>query len=95
MVGPRMPIIRDASEAGSQCRDCRSIVCPGIAAVVAELLLAFVSGQGLVFATADPDGAIGGLKVKFADVKGVKARYYEAGKGDPMVNAPGPEKSEV
>jgi hypothetical protein len=39
----------------------------------------------LVFATANPDGAIGSLKAKFADVKGVKARYYEAGKGDPMV----------
>jgi len=95
MVAPRTPIIGDASETRSQCRDWRSIACPGIAAVVAELLLTFASGQGLVFATANPDGAIGGLKVKFADVKGVKARYYEAGKGDPMVNAPGPEKSEV
>ena len=31
------------------------------------------------------DGSIGGLKAKFIDVKGVRARYYEAGQGEPMV----------
>jgi pimeloyl-ACP methyl ester carboxylesterase len=31
------------------------------------------------------DGSIGGLKAKFVDVNGVKARYYEAGQGEPMV----------
>jgi 2-hydroxy-6-oxonona-2,4-dienedioate hydrolase len=31
------------------------------------------------------DGSIAGLKSKFADVNGVHARYYETGKGEPMV----------
>jgi pimeloyl-ACP methyl ester carboxylesterase len=31
------------------------------------------------------DGAIGGLEAKFVDIGGVRARYYEAGKGEPMV----------
>ena len=33
----------------------------------------------------DPRSEIGGLKSKFVDVNGVKARYYEAGQGEPMV----------
>lgn len=33
----------------------------------------------------NPDGSIGGLKAKFVDVKGVKTRYYDTGKGEPMV----------
>ena len=31
------------------------------------------------------DGSIGGLKAKFIDVNGIRARYYEAGQGEPMV----------
>ncbi len=34
---------------------------------------------------ARPDGAVDGLKAKFVDVGGVKARYYDEGKGEPMV----------
>ncbi len=30
-------------------------------------------------------GSIDGLEAKFVDVKGVRTRYYEAGKGEPMV----------
>src|SRR5260370_22289704 len=33
----------------------------------------------------DPRSEIGGLHSKFVDVNGVKARYYEAGAGEPMV----------
>ncbi len=33
----------------------------------------------------DPQSEIGGLKSKFVDVHGVKARYYEAGQGEPLV----------
>jgi len=36
-------------------------------------------------ATARPDGSIGGLTARFVDVKGVKTRYYDVGKGEPMV----------
>ncbi len=36
-------------------------------------------------ATVSKDGAIGGLGVKFVDVKGVRTRYYEAGQGEPIV----------
>jgi 2-hydroxy-6-oxonona-2,4-dienedioate hydrolase len=35
--------------------------------------------------TPDPRSEIGGLHSKFVDVNGVKARYYEAGSGEPMV----------
>src|SRR5438309_5115819 len=33
----------------------------------------------------DPKSEIGGLHSKFVDVNGVRARYYEAGAGEPMV----------
>lgn len=33
----------------------------------------------------DPQSEIGGLTSKFVDVKGVKARYYEYGQGEPLV----------
>lgn len=31
------------------------------------------------------EGDVGGLRAKFVDVHGVRARYYEAGQGEPMV----------
>jgi 2-hydroxy-6-oxonona-2,4-dienedioate hydrolase len=31
------------------------------------------------------DGSIGGLKAKFVDLKGIKARYYDEGKGEPLL----------
>ncbi|MGH9680324.1 MAG: hypothetical protein ACRD4Y_10270, partial [Candidatus Acidiferrales bacterium] len=31
------------------------------------------------------DGSIGGLKAKFVNVNGIRTRYYEAGKGEPMI----------
>ncbi len=33
----------------------------------------------------NPDGGIGGLKASFADVKGVRTRYYEMGQGEPLL----------
>lgn len=33
----------------------------------------------------NPDGAIGGLKASFTDVKGVRTRYYEMGQGEPLL----------
>lgn len=38
-----------------------------------------------VIAASGPDGAIGGLKPRFVDVKGVPTRYYDEGQGDPVV----------
>ena len=54
-----------------------------LAGVAAALLLA--AGHAKVFAAAAQDGSIGGLKAKFTQVNGVRARYYEYGKGEPMV----------
>lgn len=53
-----------------------------MATAVASVVCAPASGQ-----TAMPSasGSVGGLTAKFVDVKGVKARYYEAGQGEPMV----------
>jgi 2-hydroxy-6-oxonona-2,4-dienedioate hydrolase len=48
------------------------------------LTLALALGAGQARAT-NEDGSIGGLKAKFADVNGIRTRYYEAGKGEPMV----------
>ena len=49
------------------------------------LLVLVAGGRTDVFADANPDGSIAGLKAKFVDVKGVRTRYYEAGQGEPMV----------
>lgn len=53
---------------------------------VGALLLGLVCG-GMTAAEEKPDpkSEIGGLHSKFVDVHGVKARYYEAGAGEPMV----------
>ena len=48
------------------------------------LTLALILGAGQARAT-NEDGSIGGLKAKFVDVNGIRTRYYEAGKGEPMV----------
>jgi 2-hydroxy-6-oxonona-2,4-dienedioate hydrolase len=59
--------------------------CKG-AALAVSLLFALVAAQAATAAdTLDPQSEIGGLKSKFVDVKGVRARYYEAGSGEPMV----------
>ena len=44
-----------------------------------------VLGSPSAAAAAGADGSIGGLTAKFVDVNGVKARYYEAGQGEPMM----------
>jgi len=53
---------------------------------VAVVLWSVIVG-GQVSSTADvkPDASIGGLKAKFIEVSGVKTRYYDAGKGEPVV----------
>jgi 2-hydroxy-6-oxonona-2,4-dienedioate hydrolase len=45
----------------------------------------FVGGQLRSAEEVIPDASIGGLKAKFIEVSGVKTRYYDAGKGEPMV----------
>lgn len=52
---------------------------------VRTTVLAIALSLGLAAAAPAQDGSIGGLKAKFADVNGVKARYYEAGQGEPML----------
>ena len=48
-------------------------------------LLAWGASPAVAQDKPDPRSEIGGLKSKFVDVNGVKARYYEAGQGEPMV----------
>jgi 2-hydroxy-6-oxonona-2,4-dienedioate hydrolase len=58
-----------------------------LAAAAALLLVAafLLGGSGRVFAANSGDGSIGGLKAKFAQVDGIRTRYYEYGQGEPMV----------
>ncbi len=49
------------------------------------LLLAWGASPALAQDKPDPKSEIGGIKSKFVDVNGVKARYYEAGQGETMV----------
>jgi 2-hydroxy-6-oxonona-2,4-dienedioate hydrolase len=53
--------------------------------VAVVLWSVFVGGQVRPAAAVKPDASIGGLKAKFIEVSGVKTRYYEAGKGEPVV----------
>jgi 2-hydroxy-6-oxonona-2,4-dienedioate hydrolase len=54
-----------------------------------SLAVAFLSvsvgGQVRSAADVKPDASIGSLKAKFIEVRGVKTRYYDEGKGEPMV----------
>lgn len=56
-------------------------------AISLAVMLWSVLVGGQVSSTADvkPDASIGDLKAKFIEVSGVKTRYYDAGKGEPMV----------
>src|SRR5579863_7726888 len=57
-----------------------------MAVVAAAALLALATGMtAAAQEKPDPKSEIGGLHSKFVDVNGVKARYYEAGSGEPMV----------
>lgn len=54
-----------------------------LAVVVAcTLLPSAAAGQPAGVA---PDGSLGGLTAKFIDVDGVRTRYYEAGRGEPVL----------
>jgi 2-hydroxy-6-oxonona-2,4-dienedioate hydrolase len=53
--------------------------------VAVVLWSVFVGGQVRSAAAVKPDASIGGLKAKFIEVSGVRTRYYEAGKGEPVV----------
>ena len=57
------------------------------AALGASMLFMLAGGRVAASAadTPDPQSEIAGLKSKFVDLKGVRARYYEAGSGEPMV----------
>src|SRR2546428_8171734 len=59
----------------------------GLRMAVAIVALLGLAGSGMTAAQEkpDPQSEIGGLQSKFVDVNGVKARYYEAGAGEPMV----------
>ncbi len=46
------------------------------------LLTMLAAGQAQAV---NEDGSIDGLKAKFVDVNGIKTRYYEMGRGEPMV----------
>lgn len=46
------------------------------------VLLMLAGGQAQAV---NEDGSIDGLKAKFVDVNGIKTRYYEMGRGEPMV----------
>ena len=48
-------------------------------------VLAVALSLGSAAAARAQDGSIGGLKAKVVDVNGVKARYYEAGQGEPLL----------
>ena len=61
-----------------------------MAAVLGAGLLALAAGIAAAAPAAaqdrpDPRSEIGGLRSQFVEVNGVKARYYEAGTGEPMV----------
>jgi 2-hydroxy-6-oxonona-2,4-dienedioate hydrolase len=44
-----------------------------------------ISAQAQGRTPVNPDGAIGGLKASFTNVKGVRTRYYEMGQGEPLL----------
>src|SRR5579883_1962108 len=54
-------------------------------AVAALLALTITGTTAAAQERPDPRSEIGGLHSKFVNVNGVKARYYEAGAGEPMV----------
>ena len=60
-----------------------------LAAVAAAALLTgvvrYARAPRVLAASAAPDAAVAGLKPKYADVAGVRARYYEMGQGEPML----------
>ena len=51
-------------------------------ALMLAVLLLLAAGPAL---GANEDGSIDGLKAKFVDVNGIRTRYYEMGRGEPMV----------
>jgi pimeloyl-ACP methyl ester carboxylesterase len=56
-----------------------------IATMAVALFFIFPFGQITVMAADNPDATIDGLKAKFVDVNGIRTRYYEYGKGEPVV----------
>lgn len=56
---------------------------PKIAALVAAVLMIFAADS--VWASRSPNGEVAGLEAKFVNVNGIRTRYYELGKGEPMV----------
>lgn len=56
-----------------------------LTASVVMLLLWVVSPTSTSLAASNSDGAIAGLSPKFGNVAGIRTRYYEMGKGEPML----------
>ncbi len=50
-------------------------------------MLALMLNARHLIAADDPQGAISGLKPKYADLSGIRTRYYEMGSGEPMVSS--------
>ena len=48
-------------------------------------VFSFTLAGGQTSGAVSPNGEIAGLKAKFVDVKGVRTRYYEMGRGEPLV----------
>ena len=53
--------------------------------LVAAALCLVAGISTATFTAGIPDGAIAGLKSKYADITGIRTRYYEMGIGEPMV----------
>src|ERR1035437_5458980 len=71
-------------EASARCGCLRLCGRSRFVALAVGALFAILGGHAVASAANDP-ASIQGLMSKFVDVNGVKARYYEAGQGEPMV----------
>ena len=58
-----------------------------LAATILLSMLALMLNARHLIAADDPQGAVSGLKPKYADVGGIRTRYYEMGSGEPMVSS--------
>ena len=59
--------------------------CPKLAATILLSILAPMLPASRLMAADEPNGAVSGLKPKYAEVSGIRTRYYEMGSGDPLV----------
>lgn len=57
----------------------------GMNVAVLGVALAMVLAAGNLYAQVGPNGEIDGLTAKFADINGIRTRFYEYGQGEPIV----------